>query len=969
MPTVFGVKNKPVSVCSSQVQRREEKNCTGNRLRDMTHSWQHPTRSKEVKQQPPHRKESRWDVQERTPPQRTAPRKSMLEDDLQLSSDEDDSTTQSPRVTKGSSGDQQQRIRSGRATRVISSSSGSSSASPSSGSASSSSGSASSSESDCSTQRSRSPSPEAHSSPELPTSTLPQHSFSTEETEHSSSVQWHLDKWLKRDSGRRASSSQELGSEAEPPCNLSLESCQSHGGSQWDSSSESDHEAKPPRTPSQSPNQSPSPTSQRPKAKSWASPDYDPTARPSSKSCTISFTQPKSRPSHTPQAKSHDVPVPFRHGRPSSQERESKVDGQKRALVTERKEGRGKAEEVQKRRQVRESDDEEERKEKRRKEKDKEKGKGREKPSEPLALQPKQRPHSNGQRHQVESQATNREKKKRKTKESKTRIIDAKPSPSPSPPRKPVIPSTDSSSESDDDPKPRSTVAKALADSTSNLDPRRQQKRAGRPPSARPSSDAPIRRAKETPAEDQQRRGRYKLYTLVPFGRSRVFPHLAASPSSLFTRARSLKSLLVRVECGPTPKEPVIASLPRDRSSSSSSSSSSSPVKARKRGVAKSPGSPESEKKRKRKSENGELHREGKRNHAPAKPLLSRASSSDKRPLEACSEARPNGHKEDHPGREKRVRLPTSPVSDPAEHPKRGAAPQRPSRMRKGDTPAQNRQTEVQRTHQKGLPQPACDSQGSPPNQALCQRGTPPKRDAGHEVEHYLYEARRLKRRADTTADMFGKALTYVDAALSYMECGRAIEEGPEDAKSPYSMYAETVELIKYAMKLKSSGSSRLNQQKKQLAVLSFRCLALLHWRMFRLKKDQAVRQSKALQDYFKTSPSSPLTPPPWTGLGKSTGAPSFTSPPSPPLGSSSVLISIPNRIHQMAVDHLDVMNGALHSFEYWEAADNLAKDNKEFFNYLSTQLGPLSLYSSMRHIVQYTRQALQWIRSSAHLS
>ncbi|XP_036396647.1 AF4/FMR2 family member 3 [Megalops cyprinoides] len=943
----------------------------------------------------------------------------MLEDDLQLSSDEDDSITQSAsRVTKGSSGDRQQRIHSGRARRSNSSSSGSSSASPSSGSA-------SSSDSDSSTQRSRSPSPEAHSSPEPPTTTLPQYSCRTEETEHSSSAQWHLDKWLKRDDGRRASSSQELGSEAEPPCNLSLESCQSPGGSQWgdhsppttslcqsqevqrrgwvresddegekkekrrkekgkrreklseslalqpkqrphsssqshqesqstdfgkkkkkkrktkeskthiidakpspspspppkpvifstDSSSESDHEAKPPRTPSQSPSQSPSPISQRPKAKFW--------------------------------------------------ERESKVDGQKKELVTERKEGRGRAEEVQRYRQIKESDDEEKRKEKRRKEK----GKGREKPSELLALQLKQRPYSNSQKHQVESRTANREKKKSKTKESKTSIIDAKPSPSPSPPPKPVIPSTDSSSESDDDPKPRSTVAKALADSTSSLDPRGQQKRAGRPPSARPSSDAPSGQAKETRAEEQQRQGRYKLYTLVPFGRSRVFPHLAASSSSLFARARSLRSLLVRVECGPAPNEPVVASLPRDRSSSSSSSFSPSPVKARKRGVVKSPGSPESEKKRKRKSENGDLNKESKRNHAPAKPPLSRATSFDKRPLEACSEARPNGHKEDHPGSEKRVRLPTSPVSDPAEHPKKGVTPQPPSRMREGNTSAQNRQTEVQRTHQKGLPQLACDSRGSPPNQALCQRVTPPKRDAGHEVEHYLYEARRLKRRADTMADMFGKALTYVDAALSYMECGRAIEEGPEGAKSPYSMYAETVELIKYAMRLKSSGGSRVGQQEKQLDVLSFRCLALLHWRMFRLKKDQTIRQSKALQDYFKTSPSLPLTPPPWTAWGKSTGAPSFTSPPSPPLGSSSVLISIPNRIHQMAVDHLDVMNSALNSFEYWEVADNLAKENKEFFSYLSTRLGPLSLNSSMPHIVQYTRQALQWIRSSAHLS
>lgn len=45
--------------------------------------------------------------------------------------------------------------------------------------------------------------------------------------------------------------------------------------------------------------------------------------------------------------------------------------------------------------------------------------------------------------------------------------------------------------------------------------------------------------------------------------------------------------------------------------------------------------------------------------------------------------------------------------------------------------------------------------------------------------------------------DKLGKAVNYVDAALSFMECGKAMEEGPLEAKSPYTMYSETVELIR----------------------------------------------------------------------------------------------------------------------------------------------------------------------------
>lgn len=46
--------------------------------------------------------------------------------------------------------------------------------------------------------------------------------------------------------------------------------------------------------------------------------------------------------------------------------------------------------------------------------------------------------------------------------------------------------------------------------------------------------------------------------------------------------------------------------------------------------------------------------------------------------------------------------------------------------------------------------------------------------------------------------DKFGKAVNYADGALSFIECGNAMERDPLEAKSPYTMYSETVELIRY---------------------------------------------------------------------------------------------------------------------------------------------------------------------------
>ena len=45
--------------------------------------------------------------------------------------------------------------------------------------------------------------------------------------------------------------------------------------------------------------------------------------------------------------------------------------------------------------------------------------------------------------------------------------------------------------------------------------------------------------------------------------------------------------------------------------------------------------------------------------------------------------------------------------------------------------------------------------------------------------------------------DRFEKAVYYLDAVVSFIECGNALERSVQEAKSPFPMYAETVELIK----------------------------------------------------------------------------------------------------------------------------------------------------------------------------
>nr|XP_029133294.1 AF4/FMR2 family member 3 [Labrus bergylta] len=251
-----------------------------------------------------------------------------------------------------------------------------------------------------------------------------------------------------------------------------------------------------------------------------------------------------------------------------------------------------------------------------------------------------------------------------------------------------------------------------------------------------------------------------------------------------------------------------------------------------------------------------------------------------------------------------------------------------------------------------------------------------------HGADYYMQEAKRLKHKADALMDKFGKAVNYTDGALSFIECGNAMERDPLEAKSPYTMYSETVELIRYAMRLKNFTSHSATVAEKKLAMLCNRCLSLLYLRMFHLKKDHAVKYSRSLMEYFKNSAkSSHQATSPWRTNGKVKETPSPPSlSPSPASngggsgdavggsGGSSGNVAIPQRIHHMAASHVNITNNILRSYDHWETADRLATNSQEFFQELDLVMEPLSQQSSMTELVRYIRQGLHWLRLEAHL-
>ncbi|KAM9804880.1 LOW QUALITY PROTEIN: uncharacterized protein aff3 [Neosynchiropus ocellatus] len=521
--------------------------------------------------------------------------------------------------------------------------------------------------------------------------------------------------------------------------------------------------------------------------------------------------------------------------------------------------------------------------------------------------------------------------------------LSVPPSNCPTPDR--LSPSSAASSDSESEYEAR--IAKVPADSTSH-------KR------LRTSHGAKAACGSETSSGVQQKR---RLYTLVPFGRSDEASTLSQ---------RGLRNLVVQIDLC------LLKRVPDSSTGSGQPASVSRRDKPAENMKHLSPADAKDGKRKRRASvnillENGATLQEGKKNNPDA--------GEDK----FTSQTIHNGILEEYLD-SKRPMSPLSPLSDSPEPNKRKS---RSMEMLQKRNCAVKPKLEVDSVKVSRHSQPSAE-----PWSSTGLRGTVSNSETPHHAEYYLHEAKRMKHRADAMVDKLGKAVNYVDAALSFMECGKAMEEGPLEAKSPYTMYSETVELIRYAMRLKSHSGPGARQEEKQLAVLCFRCLALLYWQMFRLKKDHALKYSKVLLEYFKVRDQAfafdddlilaflQTSKVPTLQLSWSDALKDAAEDPSSLASdakqrrrgshgdrTSASHISIPHRIHQMAANHLNITNSVLYSYEYWEVADNLAKESKEFFNYLNTLSGPLTLHSSIAHAVQYTRQALQWIRISAKLN
>lgn len=255
--------------------------------------------------------------------------------------------------------------------------------------------------------------------------------------------------------------------------------------------------------------------------------------------------------------------------------------------------------------------------------------------------------------------------------------------------------------------------------------------------------------------------------------------------------------------------------------------------------------------------------------------------------------------------------------------------------------------------------------------------GKPQVKSDRQQADFHMKEAKKLKCKAEAMVDKAGKAFKYLEAVLSFIECGMATES-ESSAKSAYTVYSETVDLIKFVMSLKSFSDNTVPAQEKIFAVLCLRCQSLLNMAMFRCKKDTVMKYSRTLSEHFRSTSKVAQAPSPC--VARSTGVPSPVSPmPSPASSAGSqtsagssmgavgatATVSTPVTIQNMTSSYVTITSHVLKAFTLWEQAEALTRKNKEFFAQLSTKVRVLALNSSLVDLVHYTRQGLQRLRQA----
>ncbi|XP_033334216.2 AF4/FMR2 family member lilliputian isoform X2 [Megalopta genalis] len=255
----------------------------------------------------------------------------------------------------------------------------------------------------------------------------------------------------------------------------------------------------------------------------------------------------------------------------------------------------------------------------------------------------------------------------------------------------------------------------------------------------------------------------------------------------------------------------------------------------------------------------------------------------------------------------------------------------------------------------------------------------------------YLMEAKRLKHSADKECELTAQGMLYLEAVLCFLLTGNAMESDPLTERASFTMYKDTLSLIKRSSRYISSkfksqqNSSPESSIHNKLAILSLFCQSLIYLKLFKMHKPEVKQTQKLLTEYHQkqAAQATPVQP-------EGQGTPSLSPTPSPAgsvgsVGSQSSgyssgelanrgaasgqaqaapYVSVPFGIYSAMAKQNYQFNLMLNCHELWDQAHALVTDkHRDFFIELDEKLGPLTLKSSLRDLVRYVQAGIKKLR------
>uniref|UniRef100_A0A182W8V7 AF4/FMR2 family member lilli n=1 Tax=Anopheles minimus TaxID=112268 RepID=A0A182W8V7_9DIPT len=245
----------------------------------------------------------------------------------------------------------------------------------------------------------------------------------------------------------------------------------------------------------------------------------------------------------------------------------------------------------------------------------------------------------------------------------------------------------------------------------------------------------------------------------------------------------------------------------------------------------------------------------------------------------------------------------------------------------------------------------------------------------------FLSEAKRLKHAADREGDHLAQAMLYLEAVLFFLLTGDTMERDPITEKAAFTMYKDTLCLIKF---ISSKFRSQLQNQTVQgnihikVAILSLRCQSLIYLKLYKMRRLEMKETTKTIGEFnHKTSTvpaelangntPSPLSP---TSVGSqssgySSGQNNHVGSMPPMNSSPAQCIIMPINVHNAYQKQTTLFTHLSTCLDLWEQADGLVSrgNHVEFFIELDHENGPMTLHSSLHNVVKYVQAGIQKLR------